>query len=110
MDQVMHKAAIVKRMNDRMPDIDTEVVAQAYTAFVDAIADILIEGNLAKVVGLGTFSVRYLAPRNTFDPQTGDLVETDPKYLPKMRFSHGFKQKVVANLAEAAAAREREGD
>ena len=110
MDHVYHKADIVAQMNDKLPEVDKKTIAKAFDAFRDTIAEIIIDGDIAKVQGLGTFSVYYRAPRNTVNNETGERYMTDPKYFPRMKFPFGLKQRVVANLALEAADRAEEDE
>ena len=109
-DNVYHKSDIVAEMCDKMPDVDKKTVSQSFDAFRDVIAETMVNGDTAKVQGLGTFSVYYRAPRTAIDRETRERYMTEPKFMPRMKFPFGLKQKVVANLSQEAADRAEEED
>lgn len=74
-------------------DVDTIV-----SALISVIADQLKIGNELTIRGLGTFGLRYRAPRKTKIPGTTEWVDVPGRYVP--RFTPGDKLKQGARVYE----------
>lgn len=68
-------------------------------ALIDIIADHLKTGDEISIRGLGTFGLKYRAPRKTKLPGTSEWVNVPGRYVPK--FSPGDKLKQGVRVYEA---------
>ena len=66
----------------------------AVTAFIDAIAETLANGEKAQIVGLGSFEVKERAARSGRNPFTGEEIEIPATKHISFNAGKGLKDKV----------------
>lgn len=67
---------------------DTAIVVDA---FIDAVVEALAKREDVKLAGFGTFTTVDRNPRQCRNPQTGDVIMTEAKVAPKLKFSKSVK-------------------
>ena len=70
---------------------------KAVNAFIDAVKDALGKGKGVRLVGFGSFQVRYRAARKSRNPRTGEPLTIPATYVPVFKPSQALK-KLVAKL------------
>lgn len=80
----MNKAELIASVADSA-DITKAAAAKAVQGFVDAITDILGDGDKITLVGFGTFSVVKRAAREGRNPQTGKKMKIKAKKVVKFK-------------------------
>ncbi len=66
----------------------------ALDAVVEAISDVLIQGETVSLVGFGTFKVSHRAPRVGRNPRTGDVIQIEATNCPVFAPSEKLKEAV----------------
>ena len=75
-----NKAELVSEVASKTKLTKKEVAA-AVDAIFGSIQDNLAKGEKVQLIGFGTFEVRHRAARKGRNPQTGDEIEIQVKYL-----------------------------
>jgi DNA-binding protein HU-beta len=88
----MKKADIIKAVAERA-NVTKKVAETAVNTITDCIIDALSRGDIVRLVGFGTFSVRKRAARKARNPRTGDVINVPAKKVP--RFQPGRKLRDV---------------
>ena len=75
-------------------------------ALVDVILDALKIGDTVSIHGFGAIGVKYRQARRTRDPKTGEWVDIEGHYIPKLTF--GKDMKTAAKLYELSIDEDKE--
>lgn len=89
----MNKAAIAEAVHGVLGG--TKVQAeQAVETMINSIIDCLKKGDEVSIAGLGIFSVKMRAARDSRNPRTGEPVKVPAMKVPKFRAAKALKDAV----------------
>ena len=98
----MNKSDLIKRMSDRLDELQTRDVDMAVHTMLELMSDRLATGSRVEIRGFGTFSNHYRQPRVVRTPKTGEVgIHKPGKYVPHFKPGKELKERVDAsNLPE----------
>ena len=98
----MNKSDLIKRMSDRLDELQTRDVDIAVHTMLELMSDRLATGSRVEIRGFGTFSNHYRQPRVVRNPKTGEVgIHKPGKYVPHFKPGKELKERVDAsNLPE----------
>ena len=98
----MNKSDLIKRMSDRLDELQTRDVDMAVHTMLELMSDRLATGSRVEIRGFGTFSNHYRQPRVVRNPKTGEVgIHKPGKYVPHFKPGKELKERVDAsNLPE----------
>ena len=98
----MNKSDLIKRMSDRLDDLQTRDVDMAVHTMLELMSDRLATGSRVEIRGFGTFSNHYRQPRIVRNPKTGEVgIHKPGKYVPHFKPGKELKERVdVSNHPE----------
>lgn len=65
---------------------------------IDGIRNLLLKGDKITLQDFGSFSIDVQDERNARNPQSGEVVKTEVKSIPKFAFNYTFKKKVAETV------------
>ena len=93
----MNKSDLIKRMSDRLDDLQTRDVDMAVHTMLELMSDRLAAGSRVEIRGFGTFSNHYRQPRIVRNPKTGEVgIHKPGKYVPHIKPGKELKERVDA--------------
>ena len=93
----MNKSDLIKRMSDRLDDLQTRDVDMAVHTMLELMSDRLAAGSRVEIRGFGTFSNHYRQPRIVRNPKTGEVgIHKPGKYVPHFKPGKELKERVDA--------------
>ena len=93
----MNKSDLIKRMSDRLDDLQTRDVDMAVHTMLELMSDRLATGSRVEIRGFGTFSNHYRQPRIVRNPKTGEVgIHKPGKYVPHFKPGKELKERVDA--------------
>ena len=98
----MNKSDLIKRMSDRLDDLQMRDIDMAVHTMLELMSDRLAAGSRVEIRGFGTFSNHYRQPRVVRNPKTGEAGIYKPgKYVPHFKPGKELKERVdVSNQPE----------
>ena len=94
----MNKSDLIKRMSDRLDDLQMRDVDMAVHTMLELMSDRLAAGSRVEIRGFGTFSNHYRQPRVVRNPKTGEVgIHKPGKYVPHFRPGKELKERVDAS-------------
>ena len=94
----MNKSDLIKRMSDRLDDLQTRDVDMAVHTMLELMSDRLATGSRVEIRGFGTFSNHYRQPRIVRNPKTGEVgIHKPGKYVPHFKPGKELKERVDAS-------------
>ncbi|MEE2914932.1 MAG: integration host factor subunit beta [Pseudomonadota bacterium] len=94
----MNKSDLIKRMSDRLDELQTRDVDMAVHTMLELMSDRLATGSRVEIRGFGTFSNHYRQPRVVRNPKTGEVgIHKPGKYVPHFRPGKELKERVEAS-------------
>ena len=94
----MNKSDLIKRMSDRLDELQTRDVDMAVHTMLELMSDRLAAGSRVEIRGFGTFSNHYRQPRIVRNPKTGEVgIHKPGKYVPHFRPGKELKERVDAS-------------
>ena len=94
----MNKSDLIKRMSDRLDELQTRDVDMAVHTMLELMSDRLATGSRVEIRGFGTFSNHYRQPRVARNPKTGEVgIHKPGKYVPHFRPGKELKERVDAS-------------
>lgn len=90
----MTRSELIEQIAYRKPEIDYKIIEFSVKRIVDFMISNFEVGSRLEVRGFGSFSLRRRKPRNARNPKTGELVETESKYVLYFRPGKYLKEKV----------------
>lgn len=93
-NSVITKSEITELMTQMIPHLPPKVVAAGSKIIFDILGDTLVLGYRIEIRGFGSWSIRYLPPRNAHNPRSGDRVTTIGKYRPHFKAGISLKERV----------------
>lgn len=91
----MNKKTLVNKIAENSKyDTAKYLIADIVTCAFDEITAAVAEGEEVQITGFGTFKKTYKAARNVRNPQNGELMKTEAKYMPKFIPGQAFKEAV----------------
>lgn len=91
----MNKTELITAMAEKA-EISKKDAEKALTAFINVVADTLVDGDKITIIGFGTFEVVERAARTGRNPQTGETIEIAASKSPKFKASKALKGAVKA--------------
>ena len=93
----MNKSDLIKRMSDRLDDLQMRDVDMAVHTMLELMSDRLAAGSRVEIRGFGTFSNHYRQPRIVRNPKTGEVgIHKPGKYVPHFKPGKELKERVDA--------------
>ena len=93
----MNKSDLIKRMSDRLDDLQMRDVDMAVHTMLELMSDRLAAGSRVEIRGFGTFSNHYRQPRVVRNPKTGEAgIHKPGKYVPHFKPGKELKERVDA--------------
>ncbi len=97
----MRKADIANQVYEKV-GISKKEAAEVMEIILNAIKDVLKEGETAKIAGFGNFVVRSKRTRKGRNPKTGEEIGITPRKVVTFRPSQVFKKYVNAQLSDSS--------
>ena len=91
----MTRSELIEQISYRRSDIDYKLVEFSVKRIIDYMITNFEAGSRLEIRGFGSFSLRKRKPRNARNPKTGQLVETESKYV--LYFRPGKQLKELVN-------------
>lgn len=89
----MNKADLVTKVAEKS-DLTKKDAEKAISAFVDAVAEALSQGDKVQLVGFGTFEVRERAERKGRNPQTREEITIPASKAPVFKPGKALKDMI----------------
>ena len=95
----MNKADIIDRVasGTGLTKIETEAVVDG---FMTSVIEAVKEGDHVELRGFGVFRPRHRAARPGRNPQTGETIHIEARYVPVFKAARGFRDAVQEALPE----------
>ena len=94
----MNKSDLIKRMSDRLDDLQMRDVDMAVHTMLELMSDRLAAGSRVEIRGFGTFSNHYRQPRIVRNPKTGEVgIHKPGKYVPHFIPGKELQERVDAS-------------
>ena len=94
----MNKSDLIKRMSDRLDDLQMRDVDMAVHTMLELMSDRLAAGSRVEIRGFGTFSNHYRQPRIVRNPKTGEVgIHKPGKYVPHFKPGKELKERFDAS-------------
>ena len=90
----MTKSELIERLAGLQSHLSAKTVEEAVKEMLDHMADTLADGERIEVRRFGSFSLHYRAPRTGRNPETGDKVELEGKYVPHFKPGKELRDRV----------------
>lgn len=90
----MTKSELIERIADRQGDLSVRDVEQAVRTILEAMSEMLADGDRIEIRGFGSFSLHYRAPRVGRNPKTGESVQLNGKYVPHFKPGKEMRDRV----------------
>ena len=91
----MTRSELIEIIAYRHPEINYKLVEFSVKRIIDCMVGNFQSGSRLEIRGFGSFSLRKRKPRNARNPKTGELVETESKYV--LYFRPGKQLKELVN-------------
>lgn len=91
----MTRSELIETIAYQRPDINYKLIEFAVKRIIDFMVSNFQSGSRLEIRGFGSFSLRKRKPRNARNPKTGELVETESKYV--LYFRPGKQLKELVN-------------
>lgn len=91
--ELMNKAELIDRIAEKT-GLSKADSGRALDATHEIITDVLAGGDVATIIGFGTYLVRSRAARTGRDPQTGNPIQIKASKLPAFRPGKALKDAV----------------
>lgn len=88
------KADIVDAIADGVEGITKKQAADAFDASVEAIAQMLKDGDRVQIPGLGSLSVSHRAARMGRNPKTGEAIKIAASNVAKFKMGKELKERL----------------
>lgn len=88
------RSEITEAMTEILADMPSKVVATGTKVIFDILEDNLVLGNRIEIRGFGSWSIRYLPPRNAHNPRSGEKVTTLGKFRTYFKAGDNLKKRV----------------
>lgn len=95
----MTRSELIEIIAYRHPEINYKLVEFSVKRIIDYMVDNFQSGSRLEIRGFGSFSLRKRKPRNARNPKTGELVETESKYVLYFRPGKQLKEEVNKSYA-----------
>jgi integration host factor subunit beta len=90
----INKSELIERLVKRFPQLSETDVFIAVNLILNEIAASLARGERIEIRGMGSFTIRYRAPRMNRNPKTGAPVKTAGKYFPNFKAGKELRERV----------------
>lgn len=91
----MNKTELITAMAEKA-EISKKDAEKALTAFINVVADTLVDGDKISITGFGTFEVVERAERQGRNPATGETITIAASKSPKFKAGKALKDAVKA--------------
>jgi integration host factor subunit beta len=95
----MIKSEFIEHVTAKMPSLGAKHVAEGVNEILDLLSQALLKKQRVEVRGMGSFDLRFRAPRNAHNPKTGEKVVTESKY--SVHFKPGLELRQRVNDSKA---------
>lgn len=91
----MNKTELIAAMAEEA-ELSKKDAEKALTAFINVVADTLVDGDKIAITGFGTFEVAERAERQGRNPATGETITIAASKSPKFKAGKALKDAVKA--------------
>jgi integration host factor subunit beta len=101
----MIKSELIQRIGARNPHLYVRDVEHLVNAVLEGIVSALVRGDRVELRGFGAFTMKARPPRTGRNPQTGEQVAVDKKYVPAFKPGKDLRERLLSNRPDAPTSR-----
>lgn len=90
----MIKSELVQIIASRNAHLFLRDVEAIVDAIFDEIVQVLSDGGRAELRGFGAFTVKHRPAHSARNPQTGETIEVEEKWVPAFRAGKGLRERL----------------
>jgi len=87
------KSKLIAAIAHRSPHLTEKEVELSVNHLLECFSSAMVRGERVEVRGFGSFERRYLGPRQTHNPKTGEKLNTAGKYTPWFKAGKELKER-----------------
>lgn len=91
----MTRSELMRAIYNNFPHLLQKDSVEVVKVLLDEITAALANGRRIEVRGFGSFRVHYRKGRVGRNPRTGQLVQVEPKYVPRFRASRELQNALI---------------
>lgn len=88
----MGKGDFLAELHKKMEELPKAKIEKFYDSFWEVVTEALMQEKRISLAGNGSFEVVYKEAGTARNPKTGDSVDVPAQYVPKFKFSKGYRE------------------
>ena len=93
----MIKSSLIANLAANMTHLSEKQVADNVNHLLELMGQALVNGQRIEIRGFGSFSPKYLGPRNAHNPKNGKKFITSPKYTLHFKPGKALRERIERN-------------